>query len=169
MNNNQGKLASKQLKHVYFMGSMLLHAHEPISLLNNCCLPVSVTVPFIPMPPYRCVYGCWLHRGLTGRVATDEQLQQAAVYHHPQPVTSTWICDKHRKMLSTATSQKRQRSPSPDLSHSSSDANSGSSSKRLRTAEILSSLSQTQPLQSSNVANKTDASTSATISELVMA
>jgi hypothetical protein len=96
--------------------------------------------------PQHCIYcGRELKRKIKGRPATTEQLLHAAAYHHPHPVTATYICDTHRLHPPTSLSSlkpKRDRTSSLDTSSSSSDSHP--SSKRQRVVEILSSLSQPQ-------------------------
>ena len=109
------------------------------------------------MPYHLCIFcGRTLRRELKGRPANVEQLQQAALYHHPHTVTDTYICDKCRKGSLTTAAHKHERRPSSNSSHSSD-----LSSKRQRTAEILSSLSQSQQQQTATVPHKLDTTTSA--------
>ncbi len=90
--------------------------------------------------PHHCIYcGREIKRDVKGRPATAEQLQQASEYHHPHPVTATYICDTHRRYGPTTTPQKRRHRSSLGSSDSSS---LDSASKRRHTAQILSSLSQ---------------------------
>ena len=92
-----------------------------------------------------CIYcGRQIKGPVKGRLATHEQLQHAAQYHYPHNVTNTYICDKHRRYPPI-----RGRTNSVSHSSNSSDSSSISepSSKRQRTAEIISSLSQHAPQQ----------------------
>ena len=73
------------------------------------------------MPAPSCIFcGCSIQRNRKGRPATPEQLQQAAAYHHPHPVTATHICDTDRRHPPIKSPIKRDRSPSSSSSDTSS-------------------------------------------------
>ena len=115
------------------------------------------------MPTPSCLYcGSSLRRGRKGRLATTEQLEQAAVFHHPHSLMGKHICETHRLHPPTgpASSSKPKRNHSVSLSLDSSSPSSVS--KRQRVAKILSSLSQPpqQPSAISTVESATLTSTS---------
>ena len=86
------------------------------------------------MPTPVCIYcGCNIRpdRGIKGHKASNEQLQQAALFHFPQVLKGTYICNTHlRHPPSLSLKLKRARSPSQP----SSDL----PTKRQRASETLS-------------------------------
>ena len=79
---------------------------------HSLMIQTSHSAPHLPMPRHSCIYcGRWIERHIKGRPATVEQLEQATVYHRPQPLTDTWICDEHRKRPPIFTLRKRSEVP----------------------------------------------------------
>jgi hypothetical protein len=138
------------IKTVYFMGIVSLHLE-----LSNSDSPIHTN-----LMPHHCIYcGREIKRDIKGRLATREQLQHAEQYHHPQLVTNTYICDKHRRYPPTKgssdSSQPKRKLGNTNSTESYSSSSLDSSSKRQRTAQILTSLSQQQQQPNTTFLHKT--------------